>query len=122
LWWAEAAIRRGDRPALASRLLLALAFSAAFLGLQLWVHLVELEPAQRHARYALSHATALYQGFHLVIAMTMAAMVVLRARRGDFAPDRHLAVRIAVRFGTFAAGLWLVGFPLVHLAPWLFLR
>ena len=122
MWWAEAAIRRGDRPALAWRLLLAIVAGSGFLALQLWIHVVELAPADRHARYALSHVTALYQGVHLVIAMAMAAMAMLRAWRGDFAADRHLAVRIAVRFWTFATVLWLIGFPLVHLAPWLFLR
>jgi hypothetical protein len=54
--------------------------------------------------------------------MTMAGMALARARRGDFAPDRHLAVRITTRFWTYAALLWAVGFPLVHLAPFLFAR
>lgn len=45
-----------------------------------------------------------------------------RARRGEFTPDRHLTVRIATRFWTYSAALWGVGFPLVHLAPFLFAR
>lgn len=121
MWWAEAAIRRGDRQGLARRLLAAIVLGGAFLGLQAWASF-GLGPPERHARDALSHFIVLYQAFHVAVAMTMAGMALLRAWRGDFLPQRHLAVRVAVRFWSFSTLLWVVGFPLVHLAPWLFAR
>jgi cytochrome c oxidase subunit 3 len=121
MWLAEAAIRRGRRLRLGLWLALALGAGAAFLALQAWAG-AGLGPPERHARDALAHFTALYQGFHVLVAMTMAGLALARAWRGDFAPDRHLAVRIATRFWTYAAALWVVGLPLVHLAPFLFAR
>jgi cytochrome c oxidase subunit I+III len=121
MWLAERAIRQDRRAALGRWLLVALGAGVAFLGLQLWAG-AGLGPPDRHARDALAHFTALYQGFHVAVAMTMAGMALARARRGDFAPDRHLAVRIATRFWSYAAALWVVGYPLVHLAPFLFAR
>ncbi|WP_204623469.1 cbb3-type cytochrome c oxidase subunit I [Crenalkalicoccus roseus] len=121
VWWGEAAIRRGDRGRLARACWIAVGAGAVFLAMQASVA-AGLGPPERHARDALSHFTVLYQGFHVAVGMTMAGMVALRARRGDFAPQRHLAVRIATRFWSYAVLLWIVGFPLVHLAPWLFAR
>lgn len=120
-WLAERAIRQGDRAGLMRWLAVALGTGLAFLLLQGWSAL-GLGPPSRHARDALAHVTWIFQAFHLLVAMTMAGMALARARLGDFAPDRHLAVRIATRFWTYAALLWVVGFPLVHLAPFLFVR
>lgn len=121
MWRAEYAIRRGLHGVLRRWLLAALLCGAAFLLLQLWAG-ERLGPPERHARDALAHVTALYQGVHLVAAMAMAGLAWGRSRRGDFSAARHLAMRIATRFWTYAAALWLVGFPLVHLVPFLFQR
>ncbi|WP_207622737.1 cbb3-type cytochrome c oxidase subunit I [Falsiroseomonas algicola] len=120
-WLAERAIRRDDRAGLVRWLAVALGTGVVFLLLQGWAAMA-LGPPSRHARDALAHVTWIFQAFHLLVAMTMAGMALARARLGDFAPDRHLAVRIATRFWTYAALLWVVGFPLVHLAPFLFVR
>jgi cytochrome c oxidase subunit I+III len=120
-WLAERAIRRDDRAGLMRWLAIALGLGAAFLLLQGWAAL-DLGPPSRHARDALAHVTWIFQAFHLLVAMTMAGMALARARRGDFTRDRHLAVRIATRFWSYASLLWVVGFPLVHMAPFLFAR
>lgn len=119
VWLAERAIRGGDHRGLMRWLAIALGSGALFLLLQGWASTL-LGPAERHARDALAHVTVLHQGFHLLVAMTMAGLALGRAWRGDFSPGRHLAVRITTRFWTYSAALWLVGFPLVHLAPFLF--
>ena len=118
-WWAERAIRDGRRSKMMFWLLTAIACGAVFIALQIWVG-AGIGPARRHARDALAHFTGLYQGFHVAVAIAMAGLLLARARRGDFTPDRHVAVRIFVRFWSYAAALWVVGFPLVHLAPFLF--
>lgn len=117
-WWAEAAIRRGDRRRLVRRLLPALAAGAVALALQGWAVTSDVPPAL-HARDAAALLLMLYQGAHLALAMGLGALAAARARRGDFTAERHLALRVAVRVWSAAAAVWLAGAALLHLPSWM---
>jgi heme/copper-type cytochrome/quinol oxidase subunit 3 len=52
--------------------------------------------------------------------MVLAGLALARLWRGDFAPDRHLGVRLATWFWHYTLVLALVGFPLIYLTPLLF--
>ncbi|HET6518545.1 MAG TPA: cbb3-type cytochrome c oxidase subunit I, partial [Geminicoccaceae bacterium] len=120
LAWAESGIRRGDRRRLALGLAAGAALGGAYLVLQMLDMLGFGFAPRDHAYASLSYTLFGYQALHLGVALVMVGMALARAWRGDFAPDRHVAVRIAARFWHFSVVLWLIGFVLVYLSPFLF--
>jgi cytochrome c oxidase subunit I+III len=118
---AEAAIRRGRRLSLALGLIGGLAIGAVFLTIQgiEAFYAFGFSP-QAHAYAALSYTILGYVAVHVAIAMVLAGVALARLRRGDFAPDRHLGVRLATWCWHYTLVLALVGFPLIYLTPLLF--
>jgi cytochrome c oxidase subunit I+III len=118
---AEAAIRRGRRLRLALGLIGSLAIGAVFLVIQAIeaFYAFGFTP-QAHAYAALSYTILGYVAVHVAIAMVLAGVALARLWRGDFAPDRHLGVRLATWFWHYTLMLALVGFPLIYLTPFLF--
>lgn len=113
--WGGAGLRAG-RPA---RLVLGLS-GALLLGVVvLALLLVDLAPGdqspQAHAYSALVATFAGWQAFHVLAAVVMAGVVLLRAILGHFSAERHVAVRNAALYWHFVVAMWGVAVAAVHL-------
>lgn len=115
LAWGGAGLRAG-RPA---RLVLGLGGSIllglGFLGLVVGDLALGGASPQVHAYSALVATFAGWQAFHVLAALIMAAVVLLRAILGHFSAERHAAVRNVALYWHFVVAMCAVAVAAVHL-------
>jgi cytochrome c oxidase subunit I+III len=92
----------------------AAALLAVFAATQVQVLVEYGQPPQTHAYASLLYVLVGYQGFHLLLALAMAAFVWLRSRQGRIDAVRARDYQIVAAFWHYTVALGLVGALLVH--------
>jgi heme/copper-type cytochrome/quinol oxidase subunit 3 len=112
------AIRRGDQAGLVRGLGQTALLGAIFLGVQgyEWARLVHFGLTASSGAYGATFYTLIgTHGFHVLVAVLVLLVVLVRAKRGRFSPQRHTAVRVSGMFWHYVVGLWPILYTLVYL-------
>jgi heme/copper-type cytochrome/quinol oxidase subunit 3 len=111
-------LRRGRAAVLASMTALALLLGATFITLQsvVWVQLWALGLRPGSGAYgSVFYALTVFHALHVTVGLCALAVLALRARRGDYNPARHLAVRLWAMYWHFVGVVWGLMFALLYL-------
>lgn len=112
------AIRRGDQAGLVRGLGLTTLLGAIFLGVQgyEWARLVHFGLTVSSGAYGTTFYTLIgAHGLHVLAAVTLLLVVLVRAKRGCFSPQGHTAVRVSGMFWHYVVGVWPILYTLVYL-------
>ena len=112
------AIRRGDQAGLVRGLGLTALLGAIFLGVQgyEWGRLIHFGFTASSGTYGSTFYTLIgTHGLHVLAAVSLLLVVLVRAWRGRFSPHRHTAVRVSAMFWHYVVGLWPILYILVYL-------
>jgi heme/copper-type cytochrome/quinol oxidase subunit 3 len=115
--WAEAGARQGDRRRLEVGLGLTLALGVTFLVLQGVEYARSTFSPGTDAHGSLFFTITGFHGAHVFVGLVMLAVVLVRALRGHFAPDRHAAVSATALYWHFVDVVWLAVFTSLYLSP-----
>jgi cytochrome c oxidase subunit 3 len=112
--WAHHSLIHGDRRGLIWGLVLTIALGATFTGVQ----------AYEYAHAAFSFGGGIYgstffmatgfHGFHVIIGTAFLTVCLLRAYRGDFAPEQHFGFEAAAWYWHFVDVVWLFLFTCIY--------
>lgn len=112
------AIRRGDQAGLVRGLGLTSLLGAIFLGVQgyEWARLVHFGLTVSSGAYGTTFYTLIgAHGLHVLAAVTLLLVVLVRAQGGCFSPQGHTAVRVSGMFWHYVVGVWPILYTLVYL-------
>jgi cytochrome c oxidase subunit 3 len=116
--WAESGIRRGDQQMLRMGFAVAWLMAAIFILIELWEwkHL-GFGPQSNAYGSIFFTITGLHLA-HVSVALLMGAYIQLRAWRGHFDAQRHLAVENVALYWHFVDVVWIFVFATVYLSPY----
>lgn len=112
------AIRRGDQAGLVRGLGLTTLLGAIFLGVQgyEWARLVHFGLTVSSGAYGTTFYTLIgAHGLHVLAAVTLLLVVLVRAQGGCFSSQGHTAVRVSGMFWHYVVGVWPILYTLVYL-------
>lgn len=112
------AIRRGNQAGLVRGLGLTTLLGAIFLGVQgyEWARLVHFGLTVSSGAYGTTFYTLIgAHGLHVLAAVTLLLVVLVRAQGGRFSPQGHTAVRVSGMFWHYVVGVWPILYTLVYL-------
>lgn len=115
LAWGGAGLRAGRPGRLVAGLGGSMLLGLAFLALVVGDLALGGSSPQVHAYSALVATFAAWQAFHVLAALVMAGVLLLRAILGHFSVDRHTAVRNVALYWHFVVAMWAVAVAAVHL-------
>jgi cytochrome c oxidase subunit 3 len=112
--WAQTSIKNGNRFGLKAGMLSTFLLGLTFLTVQIneYVHLgfAPHDMAQGTIFYGL---TGLH-GAHVIIGLTLLAMVNIRAFRGHYSPEDHRGVEVPGIYWHFVDVMWLIVYTTVY--------
>ncbi len=115
LHWALTGIKNNNRSALKAGLIATIALGACFLGIQIneYVELGFLphDSAQASVFFAL---TGLH-GAHVAIGLIILAVVLTRALRGHYSPEKHYGVEVPGVYWHFVDAMWFFVFTTLYI-------
>ncbi|HEV8228936.1 MAG TPA: cytochrome c oxidase subunit I [Candidatus Limnocylindria bacterium] len=115
--WAEAGIARGERRRLLYGLVIAALGGAGFLAVQVREYLQQTFAPQTDAYGSLFFTITSFHGAHVVVALLLVGVLVLRATKRHFDAERHLAVQNVALYWHFVGAVWVFIFATLYLAP-----
>jgi heme/copper-type cytochrome/quinol oxidase subunit 3 len=116
IFWAEAAIRRGDQRRLRLGLLLSFLLGASFM-VNLVFEYEELHFGVRDNAYAsLYYAVTGLHGLHVFVGLLMNLVVQIKAWQGKFTASRHLTVEIFGLYWHFVDVVWIFVFSSLYVS------
>jgi cytochrome c oxidase subunit 3 len=112
---AHLSIRKGNVAVLRGGIVATLVLGAAFLGGQAWEY--------THAGFGLSSGLlgssfftlTGFHGIHVLVGLVFLALVLLRAGRGVYTPERHLGIEASALYWHFVDAVWVVLFTSLYL-------
>ncbi len=115
--WAETGIKRGNQWRLRFGLLASFVLGVVFLLLQVWEYHDETFGPQTLAYGSLFFTITGVHGLHVLGGLGMNAVVQIRAWKGQFTRQRHLAVQNAALYWHFVDAVWIVIFASLYISP-----
>lgn len=115
VWRALRAVRRGDQRGLVLGLAATLVLGAAFLSITGWEWGHENFRPWDHAYGSIFFTLTGFHGAHVLIGLLLLAVLLLRALRRRFSPERHLAVEVGSLYWHFVDLVWVFVFTLFYL-------
>jgi len=116
-WWAEHGIKEGSLGRLRVGLLVTLILGVVFLILEGIDWNNEPFTAQSDAFGSLFYTITGFHGAHVIVGLLLNIVVQVWAWRGEFTPERHLAVTNAGLYWHFVDIVWLSVFTTFYLTP-----
>ena len=117
IFWAEAAIRRGDVRRLRIGLFLSFLLGTAFL-VNLGFEYDELTFGARDNAYgSLFYAITGLHGLHVLVGLLMNLVVQAKARLGRVTKDRHVTVTVFGMYWHFVDVVWIFVFSSLYISP-----
>jgi heme/copper-type cytochrome/quinol oxidase subunit 3 len=117
IFWAEAAIRRGDVRRLRIGLFLSFLLGFAFL-VNLGFEYDELTFGARDNAYgSLFYGITGLHGLHVAVGLLMNLVVQLKARLGRVSRERHVTVTVFGMYWHFVDVVWIFVFSSLYLSP-----
>ncbi len=116
-WWGTRGLERGNQGRLRAGLLLSLVFGTVFLIVQAFELTGKAFGPDQSAYASAFFTTTGFHGFHVLLGLLMLAVVTVRAYRGHFRSDDHLALSNAVFYWHFVDVVWLVVLCSLYIAP-----
>jgi heme/copper-type cytochrome/quinol oxidase subunit 3 len=117
VFWAEAAIRKGNVRQLRIGLFIAFVMGAAFLVNQV-LEYRELTFGWRDNAYtSIFYTTTGLHGLHVLVGLLISVVVQLKAALGRYTPERHVNVQVFSLYWHFVDAVWIVVFTSLYLAP-----
>ncbi|HEY7802255.1 MAG TPA: heme-copper oxidase subunit III [Dehalococcoidia bacterium] len=117
LFFAEAAIKKGDQWGLRIGLGVSFTLGVAFLLLQLYEYQHIKFRADENAYASLFFVITGFHTVHVFVGLIMNLFVQIRAWLGHFSEKRHLAVQNASWYWHFVDAVWIFIFLIVYLSP-----
>ena len=117
LRWGEVGIRRGDRRRLTMGLAATIVLGAAFLALQAIEYARLEQMPQTNAYWSSFYTITGVHGAHVLLGLLMLTMNLIRATRGHFTSDRHLAVQNGALYWHTVDIVWIVIVTALYLSP-----
>jgi heme/copper-type cytochrome/quinol oxidase subunit 3 len=117
MWWGERGIKRGEQGRLRIGLAVTFVLGVLFLLLQAREYHNNLLGPTVSAYHSIFYTTTGLHGAHVALGLLMNAYVQLRAWRGHFTMERHLAVQNAGLYWHFVDGVWVVILTAFYLSP-----
>ncbi len=116
IFWAEAAIRKGNQRGLRLGLLLSFLLGAIFMA-NLFFEYEELHFGVRDNAYAsLYYAITGLHGLHVFVGLVMNLVVQIKAWQGKFSASRHLTVEIFGLYWHFVDVVWIFVFSSLYVS------
>jgi heme/copper-type cytochrome/quinol oxidase subunit 3 len=117
IFWAEAAIRRGNVRGLRVGLFLSFVMGAVFL-VNLGFEYDELTFGARDNAYgSLFYAITGLHGLHVLVGLLMNVVVQLKARLGRVSKERHVTVTVFGMYWHFVDVVWIFVFSSLYVSP-----
>ena len=117
MFWADAAIRRGDQLQLRAGLAIAFVMGAAFLVVQLNEYSkLDFKP-QTDAYSSLFIVITAFHGAHLFVGLLMNLFTQARSWMGQFSDRRFIAVQNVSWYWHFVDAVWVFIFGFLYIAP-----
>jgi cytochrome c oxidase subunit III len=117
VFWAEAAIRKGNVRHLRIGLFIAFLMGAAFLANQA-VEYRELTFGWQDNAYAsIFYVTTGLHGLHVLVGLLISIVVQIKAALGRYSAHRHVNVQVFSLYWHFVDAVWIVVFTSLYLAP-----
>jgi heme/copper-type cytochrome/quinol oxidase subunit 3 len=117
MWWGERGIELGNQTRLRAGLMITFVLGAVFLGMQATEYRNNPIGPTASAYHSVFYTTTGLHGAHVALGLLMNLYVQLRAWRGHFTPDRHLAVQNAALYWHFVDAVWVVILTALYLSP-----
>jgi heme/copper-type cytochrome/quinol oxidase subunit 3 len=117
IFWAEAAIKRGDVRRLRIGLLISFVMGAAFLGFT-FHDFDELTFGWRTNAYgSIFYVIVGLHAFHVFVGLLMSVVVQIKAAQGKITAARHTTAEVFSLYWHFVDVVWLFVFPALFLSP-----
>ncbi len=117
IFWAEAAIRRGDQARLRAGLLISFVMGLSFLAYTA-KDFADLHYGWRDSAYgSIFYVIVGLHGIHVVIGLAMNLVVQIKAWQAKFTAHRHTTVEVFSLYWHFVDVVWLFVMPTVFLSP-----
>ena len=117
VWWGERGIAHDAQRQLRVGLLVMLVLGATFLAIQGVEYSRKPFTPQSHAYGSLFYTITGFHGAHVFVGLLMSAVVQLRAWRGHFTAERHLAVTNVAMYWHFVDAVWIAVFLSLYVSP-----
>ena len=116
--WAHHALKKNDRKALVLGLFLTVVLGFLFVGLQAWEYshaISELNLTLNAGIYGTTfYMLTGFHGFHVTMGATMLLVILIRAMKGHFTPEKHFAFEAVAWYWHFVDVVWLGLFIFVY--------
>ena len=117
IWLAERSIRRGNTRGLRLGFAVALVLALIFLGMQAFEWHVS-DFTQRDGAYgSLWYTITGLHGAHVIGAVLIVGLLLVRSFRGHFDEEHHLAVSVGALYWHFVDVVWIFIFMSLYLSP-----
>jgi cytochrome c oxidase subunit 3 len=117
VFWAEAAIRKGNVRHLRVGLFIAFLMGAAFLINQI-IEYHELTFGWQDNAYAsIFYVTTGLHGLHVLVGLLISIVVQIKAALGRYSAHKHVNVQVFSLYWHFVDAVWIVVFTSLYLAP-----
>lgn len=117
VYGAERAIRRGDKAALAGRLLLGIALGIVFVGLQIKEWLSKPFSLTSHAFGSLYYLVTGFHMAHVLVGLLMLIAILVWSYRGYYRAGSHLQVTATGYYWHFVDVVWITVFFAFYVWP-----
>jgi cytochrome c oxidase subunit 3 len=113
--WAHHALIEGDRKSLITGLALTVLLGMLFTGLQAWEYAVAPFAFNGGGVYPSVFFLATgFHGFHVIVGTIFLAVMLFRAIRGHFTPEKHFGFEAAAWYWHFVDVVWLFLFVSIY--------
>lgn len=120
MFWATASIARGNRQQTSIALAVAAVMAIIFLAIQAYT-LLNAEFSGRDSAYgSLYYTIELTHAAHLVVALLLLAMALIRNLLGHFDRDHRLGIETTAMYWHFVDIVWIFVFLSLHISPYVF--
>jgi len=113
--WALVSVKNGNRAGLKAGIFTTFLLGAAFLSIQIneYIHVgfAPSESAQASIFYGL---TGLH-GAHVLVGLTLLAMVTVRAFKGHYTPEEHRGVEVPGIYWHFVDVMWIIVYSTIYI-------
>lgn len=110
-----AAIARGSRPGLVAGLLATLVLGAAFLGITGWEWTHATFGPWNHAYGSTFYTLTGFHAAHVLGGLGVLLALLVRATRGRFSSEDHLAIQVGGLYWHFVDAVWIVVYSTLFL-------